>query len=241
MAALPDDLQKLPPQALDVLRFLGTVSDGASSETIMAGAGISERAFGKAIRRLVTRYYVAMPTPGYYTLTESGIAAANTLRDLDSEPSAPVGAAPVRATPVQTPQVVRHPRRVSVFLPKALIERTTSRLLVGFDRPGGGPALRQPARVIMRMHAPDCDIAPIERPIEVPLKSTAGPVDFRVRPHRTGTLRIRIDAFQLIADDALSPVGGMVFDLPVAGFPTPESAEFQTLAATLWLHPGEDD
>lgn len=236
MSVLPDDLQKLPPPALDVLRFLGTVNDGAASETIMGGTGISERTFGKAIRRLVTRYYVAMPTQGYYTLTESGIAAANTLRDLDGEPPAPEDAAPA-----QTSQAVRHPRRVSVFLPKELIERTTSRLLLGFDRPGGGPVLRQPARVIVRMRAPDCDIAPVERPIEVPRKGTAGPVDFRIRPHTTGTLRVRIEAFQLIADGTLSPVGGMVFDLPVAGFPTPESAEFQTLAATLWLHPGDGD
>lgn len=277
MSGLPIDLQKLPPTALDVLRYLGTLEDGAWSDEIMDGAGLSERGFGKAIRRLVTRYYVAMPEQGYYTLTTNGLDAVQTLREIDGvaeppaqdidqdvepepeivpesepatdpaseltapepEPSAPP--AP-RAEPETAPEteIAWHQRRVSIFVPRGLVAQFASRLRFGFDRPDphANPLLTI-ARTIVRMSAPGCAIDIPEYSIDVPAKGPAGPVDFRITPKRPGSVRVQIEVFQITDNDQSIPVGGMFFDLPIAEFPTPDSAEFQTLATTLRMYPGQ--
>ena len=89
------------------------------------------------------------------------------------------------------------------------------------------------------MSAQGCEIDIPEYSIDVPTSGPAGPVDFRITPHQAGTVRVQIEVFQTTADDQAVPVGGMYFDLPVAEFPTPDSAEFQTLATMLRMHPGQ--
>ena len=79
--SLPFDLQKLPPGALEVLRDLGSMTDvEASADTIIRRTGLSERTFRKAIRRLVTRHYVAMTDRDVYSLAPSGREAVDALR-----------------------------------------------------------------------------------------------------------------------------------------------------------------
>lgn len=236
---LPIDLQKLPPQALDVIRYLGRIEGGAAPiDDIMAFTGLSERVCRKSIRRLVTRFYVEMPDVDYYMLTTSGHEAAATLRAYDGEEKmAP--APPAAVEPAAAP-VVYHARRLSAFLPKELVERSTAQLRVGFDPPANASiSLTKPARVILRLNAPNCDIQPVERPLEVPPGRPAGPAAFRLTPRQSGTVRVKIQVFQLVTLQELVPAGGMFFDLNVSDFPTPASAEFQALAITIRLHPGK--
>ncbi|HEX3052842.1 MAG TPA: hypothetical protein VHP83_19440 [Aggregatilineaceae bacterium] len=104
--SLPLELQKLPPQALDVIRYLDGKEDGASVDAIMAGTGLSERSVGKAIRRLVTRYYASMPGEGVYLLTRLGRQAADDLRQYDG-PQAAAESVPAESMPA--PQKVLAP------------------------------------------------------------------------------------------------------------------------------------
>lgn len=271
MLGLPLELQKLPPQALDVIRYLGRLEGGATTDQIIEDTGLSERSFGKAIRRLVTRYYVEMPAQGYYTLTASGQEAVRALREYDGhvpasvpadtstveqllahEPPGDPPAEPDRAPHDAThaapqdapqPEAVRwHKRRLSVFLPKELVERQPTRIRMGFDAPvPDAVPLTRPARVILRVSAPGCDVEPVERPLEVAAGAAAGPLDFRITPRLAGAVRVRVEIFQLVALDELIAAGGMFFDRNISGFPTPGSAEFQTLAAAIRLHPGQAD
>lgn len=263
ITSLPDDLQKLLPQALDVIRCLGRLEGGAAHLTdIMGHTGLSERVARKAIRRLITRGYTTMPDVDYYQLTANGHDAAATLRAYDGEEFDQIALAPepnadgvlvetlaeIAASakpPIEEPaaqQAAQHIRRLSVFLPKELVERSTAQLRFGFEPPTGASApLIKPARIILRLNAPNCDIEPVERPLEVPPGAAAGPAIFRITPRQTGTVRIRVQAFQLVTLETIVPVGGMFFDLDVAGFPTPDSAEFKALATPVRLHPGQDD
>jgi len=233
--SLPLELQKLPPQALDVIRFLATQPQGAYVDTILDRTGLSERSFGKAIRRLVTRYYVEMPAQGFYTLTANGRQAAQDISSYDG--SAPTAPEPVPGSPQQAS--LRQERRLTALIPKELVAHGTSVLMVGFDAPGAGqPAMTQPGRVIFRVSAPGCDVLPTERPLEVTGGKAAGPLRFRIEPRREGQVRIKIEAFQLVTLKDLRPLGGMYFDIRVAGFPTPESAELQALGAPIRLYVG---
>ena len=87
MALLPMDLQKLPPQALDVIRFLSTHGEQGTVDEIVEGTGLTKRGFRKAIRRLVTRFYVDMPQQDFYVLTRQGREAADDLRAYDGDAS----------------------------------------------------------------------------------------------------------------------------------------------------------
>jgi hypothetical protein len=241
--SLPFELQRLLPQALDVLRYLGTGEGGATTEQIMAGTGLSERTSGKAIRNLVTRYYLEMPEQGYYLLTEVGWQAVQDLRAYDGDtpytPAAP--AETPEGSPAGPAAAPRHTRRLSIFVPREFVISSTAILRAGFDSAADNPVpLTQPGRVILRLSAEYCDVDPSERPLEVVGSDAAGPVRFRVTPFHEGEVRLKLEAFQLVAGGELLPVGGMYFDLNVAGFPTPLSAEFQTLGALVGLHPGDE-
>ena len=258
--SLSVELQRLPPQALDLLRYLGTHEVGASIDIIMDDTGMSERTLRKFIRRLVTRYFVEMPEDGFYALTASGRQAAEELREYDgadpaaaSAPATPVevppqpapdaAPAPQAATSdvpavsqTSEPQPALDVRRLAVVCPKELITRSAADLRIGFDRPAAAADASRPSRVVLRVSAPGCDVNPVERPLDVRTDGPAGPVRFWVMPRREGPLRIKVEVHQLVTLRELVLVGGLYFDVNVAGFPTPESGEIQVLGADVGLH-----
>jgi hypothetical protein len=246
MSLLSPDLQKLPPQALDVLRYLDTHDDQGTVDEIMEGTGLSERGSRKAIRRLVTRYYADMPDQDFYRLTEKGKEAAGELRVYDGENvpaalDAPSTAPTAQAADEETPaaDVPRHARRMSVLVPKELVIRSAVTLRAGFDAPPADDPvpLQETGRVILRLSAPGCDVDPVERPLDVAVGGPAGPVSFRVTPRVEGPARLKIEGYQLVSLKDIRPIGGVFFDLNVAGFPTPDSAEVKALGAMMQLYP----
>ena len=235
MIELPPDLRKLPSKALDVLRFLGTQPDGASVDAIIEGTGLSSRGCRKAIRRLVTRYYLDMPEREYYTLSARGQEAVQTLREFDGADAAP---APPEDAARPNPN---HARRLSIFLPKALAVGLAAKFQVGF-----GPALeasaplRQAARLMLRVDVPHCDVQPTEHMLEIADgQGAVGPVSFRVQARRAQTARVKLLVYQQSAASEWLPLGGMFFDLDVTEVPTPASAALQTLAVVVRMYEGE--
>jgi hypothetical protein len=195
-----------------------------------------------------------MPAQGFYRLSAKGKQAAQDLRmfdgdtlilpaaELESDPAparvepAPEHTAPPPAVQAQPP-IERQVRRLSIFMPKEMVIRSTISLRTGFEAPRAGqPALQQPARIVLRLSAPGCDVEPTERPVEVASGTSVGPLQFRIAPRLEGMVRLKLEAFQLVTQRELLPIGGMYFDLNVAGFPTPLSAEFQTLGAMVQLY-----
>jgi len=84
--ALPYELTTFPAGALDIIRYLAGQDSYAAFDTeIIAALGLSDRAFGKALRRLVTREYVEMQYDGSYALTETGLEAAEAIAAHDEE------------------------------------------------------------------------------------------------------------------------------------------------------------
>ncbi len=85
---LPYHLKALPPEALDVLRYFSKISGiAAHADDITAGADLSDRGFGKAIRRLVTKGYLTMGGEQYYRLSDSGRRAVDDLINYDEDPT----------------------------------------------------------------------------------------------------------------------------------------------------------
>jgi DNA-binding MarR family transcriptional regulator len=257
MFLLPGDLQKLPPQALDVIRYLDAHDDQGTVDEIIEGTGLSERALRKAIRRLVTRYYADMPDQDFYRLTKKGKEAAGELREYDDEDvpaavEAHAAQAPDDADDEMTDDDVdidvgidvdvdgpRHARRMSVLVPKEFVIRSAVTLRAGFDAPAADDPvpLKETGRVILRLSAPGCDVEPVERPLDVAVDGPAGPVSFRVTPRIEGPARIKIEGYQFVSLKDIRPIGRVFFELNVAGFPTPDSGEVKALGAEMRLYP----
>ncbi|GAB4414147.1 MAG: hypothetical protein Kow00106_09140 [Anaerolineae bacterium] len=229
--SIPSDLDRLPPQAVAVLRYLATRGNAeVSIAEIMGGAGLSNVGVGKGIRPLVTRRYVTMTQPGHYVLTPAGREVARGLLETEQavgEPSAQAQTKTQRSERV-------HVRRLSAFAPCELSLDTPSSLQVGFDPPDQGqPPLPGPWRLVLRLRADGCEVSPESCPLDLQPRGVSGPVRFRVIPQAAGKQRFRLEVLDVGTGGNSRLLGGMYFDLNVAEFPTPACAEFQALGASV--------
>jgi len=233
--SLPDELQKLPMRAHAVIRFLASHNGPAAVEVIRAGTGLGERGAGKAIRQLVTGGYIQMPEEGQYALTDRGRWAAGELiavQEIEAARAAEEAAQRQQAAP-------RAARRVVAVLAQELVIDHPARVMVGVDAPAVDQApLSAAGHLVLRLSAPGCEVDPPECTLDVPHDGAAGPVAFRVTPHQSGSVRLKLDARQVIESHDPWRAGGLYFDLNVAEFPTPQSAEIQALGGTIELYTG---
>lgn len=228
---ISSDLERLPPQAVTVLRCLAAQGGRpVSVEAIAADTGLSAVGVGKGIRPLVTRRYATMTQPGHYVLTPAGQEAARGLTQIP-----PVDA--VEQPPAQTQRTGRvHIRRLSAFAPCELSLDTPSSLRVGFDPPEAAqPSLAAPRTLWLRLRADGCAISPETHRLDLPPFGVGGPVRFRVIPQAAGTHRFRLEVLEADPGGNRRLLGGMYFDLNVAEFPTPACAQFQALGADISL------
>lgn len=214
---IPQSLNGLQPEALDVLRYYG--SSGAvavHADELMAGARLSDRGFGKAIRRLVTKNILVMEGNQTYRLSESGRRAVAELLEYDL--TEPDGAEQLdQELRAAEARYVR--RRLIVALPNPLPVNQPAHVSVGFDS------------------ADDVDIVmlPLHVNVDMEMVHGQGPDDSRAqlaienRPVQY-VFRVVADAFQrarvrvrVTQDDALHgemvDCGGVVVEVPVGQGP----------------------
>ncbi len=220
---LPYELKILPPQAHDVLRFLNGQSGGqADAIAICRGAELSDRAFGKAIRRLVTRNYLSMDMSGSYRLTPEGRKAAKLIAEIGGVQQAEDG----------DEETITAPRRLTVVVPKVLPTGKPAELYAGIDAPGAA-RLKASTSVVLRLEGVNCDVSPPEYTVKVPPDTAAEPVTFVVTSAQTGKSRVRVRAYQLVRADEVEEVGGMYFDVTSDD---KNSADLKALGIDLDLH-----
>lgn len=215
---LPFTLQRLPPEALEVLRFLHKHQAAAESAEIERGAQLSARLVGRAIRRLIN-FRLIQFNLDKYELTSDGQIAARQLAEYDAAMTAHQGG---RAEP---PRV---PRRLTVVVPRVLRANTPTELFVGVNPPTANtPLLPQPAHLTLRASALGGTLSLSEFALEVPVDKAAVPAKLTLTPDQAGrAVRVRIDAFQAVDADQLQfePLGGMYFDVRVSMDATQDNA-----------------
>jgi DNA-binding MarR family transcriptional regulator len=203
---LPYHLKTLPDDALDVIRFLGTLEDAtASVDDICDNVGLSDRGFGKVIRRLVTKGYVVMDGSQIYRLSEQGHEAVEELAAYDA-------AAPLDADD-DDQTVERIARRLVLVLPRTVVADEPTRVFVGFDPQ---PAMDDTADVVARLSVINGEPkTPQEQSFQ--LSSQAAHYPFWVTPGRHTQTRIRVQVFQLGPNpDDIFVSGGLYVDVNVA-------------------------
>jgi predicted transcriptional regulator len=206
---LPFHLKTLPPEALDVIRFFGTLDvPVADVDTIYTGVGLSERSFGKVIRRLVTKGYVQMDGAQTYRLTEQGQRAVEDLETYDeSAPEEEASSSNAATTQVK--------RRLVVALPRTLVAGKTAKVLVGFNPASGGQSLPEPTDMVLRLSVLNGEPS---RPKETSLQldDESAQQSFDITPGNYTKARIKVQVFQLGPNpDDISVAGGLYVDANV--------------------------
>ncbi len=223
--SLPFSLQKLPPEVLNALRYLGKVS-AATADDLGTGAGLGPRLVGKAIRRLVNAGYIVLTPDDTYQLTTDGKLATQQIAEYDQEMPNTGSSQPTQepvVSQIQAQAPVQVERHLSVVLPRRLPAGRTSDLYVGISPPTGEHRLLGPVRIELRAGAAGGAISPGNLWLDVPPDGATAPGKFSLTPAQPGrAIRVRVDAFQMFGFDQLEPLGGIYFDAHVSMDSTPD-------------------
>lgn len=206
-------LRTLPPEALDILRFYrGLNTRSAHADDIIEGADLSDRGFGKAIRRLVTKNYLVMDGDQIYRLSDMGQRAVEELGSYDLNPSE-------EASEYQSVEMSDEPRFVKrhmvLVAPRMLRAGQPTNVFVGFDDAEDDEILFSPLEIILRLNvlhgepqeATETSLVLENRAVHQTFEVTAG-------NYQQARIRVEVCQFQ---DDLLDPnaCGGLYADLPV--------------------------
>jgi predicted transcriptional regulator len=206
--ALPNNLQKLPPEMLDVLRFLGARETSARTADIESGLNISERVVLKAIRRLINANLIQFDEVNGYTCTGEGKRSYAALLDYDK--------APKQATAQDSRAKIL--RRLTAVIPAALIPGQAMPIFIGIDPPNGGTAHPETVMIDLKVQVLGGAIQPLTASLTVPPDKAAAPARLTITASVSDKpVRVKIDAYQAFQIAELKVAGRLYFDIPVAG------------------------
>lgn len=203
-------LYTLPSEALSILKFFTTAdSEAAHADAIIEGSGLTDRGFGKGIRRLVTRNYLTLSGEQVYRLTEQGRRAVRELAD-----QADVGSddMPDMDEIDDEPRFVR--RRLILVTPAALPAEQAVSVVVGFDDAEEDP-LDTPSRLLLRLGVVNGEPARVQE-VSLSLSNTHEQHTFEVIAGGFTHARLRAEVFQFAdSEEDVEFCGGLYVDLPV--------------------------
>lgn len=217
---LPFHLKALPPEALDVLRFYGSSQLAiAHAEEITDGVGLSERTFGKVIRRLVTKGYLQMDGDQAYRLTDQGQEAVENLGEFDA-------VTPAAKAEQKVSTAAQVTRRLVLVTPRPFITGKPAEFHIGFHPADDDHLLDGAVDIALRVSAIHGELA---RPQEAGFALDNQPVSrtFKVTPGKFNRMRLKVTVFQLGPNpDDIAVVGGMHVDAEVAAFGSEATAAY---------------
>lgn len=206
MTELPFHLQKLPPEALTLLRYM--LHHGGGDALTLEESGLSTRGVLKSIRRLINADYIELKA-GSYSLSSDGLFAAKQIDDYEK--------ARAGQLPDSLDEALKVKRRLVIVTPRSYVSERPSDLYIGINAPDrGNTRLPYGAQVELRVTAVGATLAPASVSMDVPPDKAAVPNRLRVLPEaKTPAVRVRIDIFQAFEYNEMEALGGFYFDIPV--------------------------
>ncbi len=233
--ALPFELTTFPNGSLDIIRYLASCdSYAASDEAIIAGTALSERSFGKAIRRLVTREYVEMQVDGTYQLTRQGLDAAEAIAVHDEEAAAEMSyseAGEIGEEEEAGPPSVT--RSALAIFPRTFAAGRPGYFFVRVEE-AAEPETELPVDMLFRLSG-DCEIFPEQDDAAVPPQAAADPVRFEITPAAAGDFNLKLEVYHITQSDLIS-AGSLRLTLKAGS--GGQSSVFQMKTFTLTFQPG---
>jgi hypothetical protein len=207
MDNMPYSLQTLPPEAIDILRYYADNGiDSAHTDAIMDGAELSDRGFGKGIRRLVTKNYVTLSGDQVYRLSDAGKRVTEELKA--------VGGDAARTTTRREAHFVK--RHLVLVTPKTLVANQPAQVILGFDEAEEDDYLNAPASLLFRLAVTNGE-PHLPRAAAVTLANRHAHQAFEITAGNYTMTRVRVEVCQYQDDgDEFDFRGGMYVDLPVS-------------------------
>lgn len=205
MPELSIELKKLETLrgAFDIIRYLAEDDTPAGVDDICDDLDMSDRRFGKAIKRLVTRSYVQMNSDYEYFLTQKGKTAAEELAEIDA------GGGIQRA--VNTNKVMR---RLLVALPRQLTAGQTTDMHIGIESDAGN-ALATPTDIVLRVSATHALLSGSTDEI-MKLNNDAITQVLQLTPEMYTQVRVKAQIFQIASNgEDITMCGGLYVDVNV--------------------------
>lgn len=203
---LPFHLKTLEPLpgALDIIRHLGELEEAvASADELCTALDLSDRAFSKAIRRLVTKGYAQMDGNQMYRLSEQGQDAADELAEYDENAPEDSGDGEKYIT-----------RRLIVAVPRVAVANQPNTVYVGFNESDDDRTLAEPASMVLRLSAIHGGVEGDEM---FDLTDDVAYQTFTVTPEAFNKVRVRVEVYQINPfDDGIEECGGLYVDVDVA-------------------------
>jgi predicted transcriptional regulator len=201
--ALPFALTTLPKGALDVIRYLAQQDSYAAYDgSIIDATGLSDRAFGKVIRRLVTKEYVEMQIDGSYCLTDLGTESAEIIiaNDEEAQTEASFDAPDTESDLAEVPAVAR---KAMIVHPSEFAAGQPGYLFVRVDEATAGNTADLPVDVLVRVTGGG-DIFPEQGDTTIPQQTPADPVRFEVTLPDAGDITLQVEVLQITQTDLLN-------------------------------------
>lgn len=205
MPELSIELKKLETLrgAFDIIRYLSEDDTPAGADDICDDLDMSDRRFGKAIKRLVTRSYVQMNSDYAYFLTQKGLSAAEELAEFDAAGGAKRS---VNANKVT--------RRLLIALPRQLTAGQTTDLYVGIESDSSS-ALGAPTDIVLRVAATHALLSGSNDEI-VKLNNNAMTQTLQLTPEMYTQVRVKVQIFQIAPNgEDINMCGGLYADINV--------------------------
>lgn len=207
--SLPFNLQKLPPECLDMIRYMARRGTPATTADMEADSGMSARLIGKAIRRLVNGDYIDVKG-GIYNLTDDGHMAADLIAEHDRDGGNKT---------VQTSDAVRTARKLAIVGPRTYRPGVSNTFTVIANPPDSttSSSPTSATEVVLRLNATGGSLDTSTVTLQVPPNAASLPAKFNVTPAPgTPGVRIRVDAYQHLDLDRVEKLDAIYFDAPVA-------------------------
>ncbi len=222
---MPLSLQTLPAEALDILRYYGrTGNASAHADDITEGTSLSDRGFGKGIRRLVTRNYLSMAGEQVYRLTDQGYRAVAALQEYDLTAPEDDGG--------YQPRYVR--RRLVIAAPHTLLASQPTTITVGVDDAQGEDIIGDTVNVLLRMSLINGEPASGLETTLV-LSNRYASQTFEITAGMYTRVRLRIELYQEQPDEQFAPAGGVYVDIPVTANPDNVNPALMAYGADFYL------
>lgn len=205
MPELSIDLQKLQPLkgAFDIILYLSEQGVPADTDTICDDLDMSDRRFGKAIKRLVTTGYVQMNLDYEYYLTDKGEESAEELEAFYGAGGS--------SRDVNENKVVR---RLLLALPRQLTAGQTTDMHIGFEADDSS-SLSSPADVVLRVSAIHALLSGGDDTM-MQLGNDLTKQVVQLTPEMYEQVRVKVQVFQLAPNgEDITMCGGMYIDVNV--------------------------
>lgn len=204
---MPFHLRTLPPEALEIIRYYsGAGTHVAHADAIQRGTDLSDRGFGKAIRRLVTKGYLTLDGEQRYRLTDSGQRAVDDFRRANA-------ASPEMFRRRKSEEITLE-RRLIVALPRTVVADEAARVYVGFPEALPALELEEPLNVLLRINVVNGK-PESTREYGFLLDSDSSKQEIEITPGRYTQARLRVQVFQVDDVDEARLAGGLYVDLDV--------------------------